>query len=156
MRAEILRWTPNPSTDDEEVGTGGHWETYQDPYTGEFYNKWIPDTTPDNPSTPENESKAITVPCSARGIISRAAQSGGTKEEFGDMYLGVDAVRMTLPARINISKRDRVTNIREARTGKVVWQEDGKPVIFNVDGVVPLFDPFNKHIENFVVLERVE
>lgn len=158
MSAEILHYLEQGSTEESPGGSGGTWETSQDPLTGEIRNVWVPDSIPDDPDTPENEASVITVPCIARGIISAGVQSGGTDEIFGDLYMSSDNVRMTVPAWVEISENDRVTNIREAKTGKVVWKNrvyDNSPTVFNVNGVTPLFDPFNRHIENFILLEKV-
>ena len=84
----------------------------------------------------------------------------GTTERFTShgVLESVDYVKMTFPRFIKISKRDRITNIRN-RKGQVVWAEeehDGSPTVFNVMGVTPVLDPFGNWIENFALLARSE
>jgi hypothetical protein len=69
---------------------------------------------------------------------------------------------MFFPAGYRITKRDRVTNIRNAR-GQIIWKEEEmenegvyKSTTFDVLGVTPVLDPFGNHIENYALLERAE
>lgn len=163
MNAEVLRYTG--------VTTGGvapgTWANNQDPITGEILNKWEPIKQVDNPDTEVNESAEppYTINCIARGVVSGGVQAAGTTQKFGDNYQNIDFVHMWTPPHIQLTKRDQVTNIR-SKNGQVVWLDeeyideeypDGtRPTIFNVNGVTPIFDPFNRHIENFVLLEKAE
>jgi hypothetical protein len=72
---------------------------------------------------------------------------------------------MWVPAGVKISKRDRVTNIRDPR-GRIIWKDEefsdptdpesiARASVFNVNGVTPLFNAFNRHTESFVLLENV-
>jgi hypothetical protein len=157
MNAEVLRWEGIDTGDSDDV-TQGHWDTYQDPISGEILNTWVPGQATDDPSTPENEfSDPYTIDCLARGIVDGGIRVSGSTERFGDTYENIEFVKLWTPSRINLTKRDRITNIRDRRNGTVVWTEpDGSPVKFNVNGVTPLFDAFNRHIESFVLLERAE
>lgn len=146
--------TPNP---DEY----GEWVDSQDPLTGEIVKVWVP-ATPDNPSTPPDESITVdTFACLARGIVDGGIRVAGTTERFGDSYENIDFVKMWTPSRVLISKRDRITNIKDS-TGHIRWIDEESSVdatratVFNVNGVTPLFDAFNRHVENFVLLERAE
>lgn len=157
MSAELLRTVTQADLDSDSDPTGGNWVQIQDPITGAILNQWVPGA--DDPETPEYEATPVTVDCVARGIVSGGIRASGTAENFGDTYENIDLVRLWTPARVQITKRDRVTNIREKRGGRVVWldEESGdSPTVFNVNGVTPLFDAFNRHIENFVLLERAE
>lgn len=158
MNAEILGWSEVTEGDNDDV-TPGSWDTYQDPITGEIFNDW---TAADDPSTPDvNEAGTSlrTVECIARGIVDGGIRVAGTTERFGDTYENIDYVKMWVPAYVKITKRDRVTNIRDRKGGNVIWRDeerDGEPpTVFNVNGVTPLFDAFNRHVESFVLLERV-
>lgn len=158
MEAELVP----PDYEVTEIPDGspsGYFESYQDPLTFEILRRWVPT---DDPETPEDESggrTALTFPCMARGIIDGGIRVAGTTERFGDTYENIDYVRLKVPAHVRITKRDRVTNIREKKGGIVLWRDeegDGKPTIFNVNGVTPVLDGFNRHIENFVLLERAD
>lgn len=165
MNAEVLRWSGITSGGTEEV-TQGTWETYQDPITGEVLNRWVPGSETDNPATPVDETvEPFTIDCVARGIVDGGIRVAGTTERFGDTYENIDHVKLWTPPSVRLSKRDRITNIRAKKNGQVVWQDeeygitesgDFRPTIFNVNGVTPLFDAFNNHVENFVLLERAE
>lgn len=156
MKADILRQnrtTPNPVPEGS-----GSWTYNQDPDTGEVIRKW--QSYKDNPDTPQNESEVLeSFRCVARGIIDGGIRVAGTTERFSDMYENVDYVKISFPASVKISKRDRVTNIRDPR-GNIIWKEEehpgSPPTVFNVMGVTPVIDPFGRHIESQALLERAE
>lgn len=146
----------------------GEWVDSQDPLTGEIVRVWKPFVEPlDDPTTPEDESaiKIGTVPCIARGIVDGGIRVAGSTERFGDTYENIDWVKLWLPPHVKISKRDRVTNIRDVR-GHIRWVDEEltdprttevpKATVFNVNGVTPLFDAFNDVVEQFVLLEKAE
>lgn len=149
MNAELLRWTAVSSTSLDPIGTGGTWTTYQDPITLEVMNKWVPETlVPDNTGTVENEYEPVTISCLARGLSSR--------EIFGSSYDNVEIVKLWVPAGIDLSKSDRITNIRDKKNGTVLWKDGDKPTVFNVSGITPSLDPWNRHVQDFVLLERAD
>lgn len=154
MQADIIRAAGTT----EDTNNPGTWVTEQDPDSGEIIRVWKP---ADNPDTPTDESLGTqeTFPCEARGIIDGGIRVAGTTERFGDMYQGVDYVRIAFPANVRISRRDRITNIRDKR-GNVIWREeervDNAPTVFSVTGVAPVIAPFVGHVENVALLERIE
>jgi hypothetical protein len=161
MNAEILRQVDvtgeDPVTGNNST-TSGTWVGSQDPITGAILNEWRPEVIPDNPDTPYTETVS-TINCLARGIVDGGIRVAGTTERFGDTYENIDYVKLWTPTSVRLSKRDQVTNIRDKRNGTIIWldeeYEDGdRPTIFNVNGVTPLFDAFNRHVENFVLLEK--
>lgn len=162
MNAEVLK--PVGITEGDPVldSTAGMWQTTQDPITLEVRYEWVPNTaTPDNPDTVPNEFVPETIDCLARGVMSSGVALTGTGERFGEFYQSLEYVRLWVPASVIITKRDRVTNIREKRGGKVVWVDEEfgggtRATVFNVTGSTPLFDPFNKHTQNLVYLERAD
>lgn len=161
MNAEVLRRVgDNPATPEQD-NEGGAWESYQDPITGEILNRWVPTDAQSVPLPDGSTEPVRTIPCMARGIVDGGIRVAGTTERFGDTYENVDYVKLWVPARVKISKRDRITNIRDRKNGTVIWVDeeygDGfRPTVFNVNGVTPLFDAFNRHVENYVLLERVD
>lgn len=159
MEAEVLRWEGITHSDSTTVDQSGDWETYQDPISFEILKRWVPGRS-DDPSTLENETASfVTIPCMARGLIDGGIKLNPTGESFGDTYTNIDTVRLKVPAHVLLTKRDRITNIRESKGGKVLWKDeegDGGATVFNVNGVVPVLDGFNRHIENFVFLERAD
>lgn len=154
MKADILRQNrtvPNPP--DPE----GSW-VYRQDESGEIIREWQSASAVDNPGTGENEGLE-SFRCEARGIIDGGIRVAGTTERFSDMYENVDYVKMSFPASVRISKRDRITNIRDPK-GNIIWKEEEQPsappTVFNVMGVTPVIDPFGRHIESQALLERAE
>lgn len=146
-----------------DLGQYGEWVKSQDPLTGEIVRVWKPYDDPATPSVNEDTLGIGTIPCIARGIVDGGIRVAGTTERFGDMYENIDFVKMWVPANVIISKRDRVTNIKDA-SGRVRWLDEEfvdprttdtpKATVFNVNGVTPLFNAFNDMTEQFVLLER--
>lgn len=144
-----------------DQGKYGQWVESQDPLTGQVVRVWEPNL--DNPQTPEDEDTMHigVIPCIARGIVDGGIRVAGTTERFGDTYENIDFVKMWIPASYNVSKADRITNIRDA-TGRIRWLDEEFPdtgpraTVFNVNGVTPLFNAFNQMTEQFVLLERAE
>ena len=156
MKADILRQTATGFTPTVE----GSWKSEQDPLTGEIIRRWIPIDS----DTGTAGTQAFSMSCLARGVVSGGVQSSGTTEAWGEIYENIDSVRLWFPASKILSKRDRITNIRHGKTGQIFWIEEElgptagvfKPTIFEVDGVIPLFDPFGRHVENFAILNRAD
>lgn len=160
MNAEVLRQVgDNPANFDEDPDNDtGTWESYQDPITGAILNRWVP-TDPQNEPLPSSPSGPVrTIDCLARGVTGSGIQAKGSDEQFGETYRNIEVVQMWVPASVRLSKRDRVTNIRSKKGGAVVWMDEeygDRPTVFDVDGIVPQFDPFNNHTHNLVFLTKV-
>jgi len=158
MRATLLRKSDNyngeGATDSNFIGG---WTESQDPLTGEIVRVWAPVVElPDNPNTPEFDPSTSTINCVARGYST--SNRFTSTQVFGDVYKNIDVVRMWTPTSVFINKGDRVTNIRTPE-GTILWVDDYSPpqaTQFNVIGATPQIGPFNKHTENFIMLERAE
>lgn len=154
MKADILRQgDDNPETPEYD----GTWVTRQDPDSGEIVREWQPN---DKTVGGDNSSSVLEdFKCIARGFLNSGLRGAGTTERFSELYEGVDYVSMKYSPSVKISKRDRITNIRDLK-GNIIWVEEERsdlaPTIFNVAGVVPVIDAFGKHIENVALLERAE
>lgn len=161
MKASVLKQGQEVYNPVDPSNYGDYVEV-QDPLTGEIVRVWQP--YPDMPDTPDvDESvKYLSIPCLARGIVDGGIRVAGTTERFGDTYDNIDYVKMWTPAHIRLTKRDRITDIRGV--GGTYWLDEEferpgippKATIFNINGVTPLFDAFNRHIENFILLERAD
>jgi hypothetical protein len=158
MKADILRQSDGEFTPTAE----GEWKDYQDPITGEIIRKWYP--VGDDPGTSViNEGDPLsTFQCMARGIVGSGLRGDGTGKQWGDVYVDTDFCRIEYPSSVILTKRDRVTNIRN-RKGKILWlEEEISPTspsvftstVFDVKGVTPLIDPFGQHTSNVAMLER--
>jgi hypothetical protein len=137
----------------------GEFVENQDPLTGEIVRIWVP--FPDDTNTPDDETVTLgRVPCLARGIVDGGIRVAGSTENFGATYQNMEFIKMWTPAGIQLTKNDRITNIRNHH-GHIMWVDEEFPgtmksTTFNVNGVTPLFDAFNRIRENFILLERAE
>lgn len=164
MRATIIRPSA-PNDGPVNPNTVGGWTEKQDPDTGEIVRVWEPvavDFSGDDPNLPNPTAKVDEIWCMARGIVDGGIRAAATTESFDDIYRNVDIINIWVPKRYRITKRDRVTNIR-SKDGTILWRDEElegpgniKATVFNVNGVIPVLDPFNRHLDNFCLLERVE
>ena len=158
MTATVLR----QYVDDDNVtpSQGGYYETVQNPVTGDIERKW-------HEFDPDAAASTIEIPCVVRPFISQTATGAGTVERFAAEYENFDRARMKYPAGYLLSRRDRVTNIRNTATGETIWVEEEQAVldgdsyqvpatIFEIVGVSPVVDPFGAHLENVALLQRAE
>lgn len=157
MKATLLKSGIYTPPDPDQYG---EWVESQDPLTGEIVRVWV--QTPNDPSTPPDESITVNqFRCIARGIVDGGIRVAGTTERFGDSYENIDFVKIWFPANLTITKRDRITNIMDS-SGHIRWLDEessvnpAKATVFNVNGVTPLFDAFNRCVEQFALLERAE
>lgn len=154
MFADVLYQT----VETETAPDSGEWVITHDEDSNEILRTWQSGAT-DQGTSSDASDDLVTFSCLARAIVDGGIRVAGTTERFGDLYEGVDYVRIQFPANIKLSRRDRVTNIRDRR-GNIIWREeersDNAPTIFSVTGVAPIIDPFGKHIESMALLERLE
>lgn len=162
MTATILR-PGSPTGPVVDPNAVGGWVSEQDPDTGEIVRVWQ-EVRVDIPETPdETDYTTFTIKCMARGIVDGGIRAAATTESFDDIYRNVDIINLWVPRKYRITKADRVTNIR-TKDGTLMWRDEEleniavpeRATVFNVNGVVPNFDPFNRHIDNFCLLERAE
>lgn len=151
MTATVLSQTPTGPAD-----ANGHYESRQDPDTGEIIRVWVPED--DDPVTPGTQPRKIR--CMVRGVIDGGIRVAGTTERWTPqgIYDNVDYIKMSFPASVILTKRDRITDITNAE-GEIVWIEeesDSNGTVFDVLGVTPILDPFGKHVENFALLKRAD
>lgn len=146
-----------PTPDPDGYGT---WVRQQDPLTGQIVRVWVP--IPDDPDTDADETVTIgEIPCLARGIVDGGIRVAGTTERFGDTYENIDFVKLWTPSWVTVTKRDRITNIRD-KNGRVAWLDEesianpAHATVYNVNGSTPLFNAFNDLTEWFVLLERAD
>ena len=159
MTCDIIKPAGAPLTTDGSQPSAGSWQYRQNEDSGAIERMWIPDDV----STPNvNEGFVGTVlnniSLIARGVIDGGIRVAGTTERFSEIYENVDWVKATFPKGVPLTKRDRVTNIRNKRGKELIWREeelDGSPAtIFNVMGVTPVLDPFGQLVEQNVLLQR--
>lgn len=139
-------------------------EIRQDPDSGSIERQWVVATNPSGTEalpdlTPNTTDDQVSFPCSVKGFVDGGLRVVGTTERWSSRghIEHVDSVTMKFPPFVNLSARDRVTNIRDKRSGKTIWTEDdGTPTVFEVTGTVPITDMFGKVIEYSTLLNRAE
>ena len=93
--------------------------------------------------------------CLARGILGQGIRVVGSAERYIDEdYEDVEVVKMRTSDK-NLHKGLRVGNIRNGPRGEVLWKNENGPITFIVEGVTPVFDPFNTVIEYDLLLRGV-
>lgn len=107
--------------------------------SGEINRRWLP--------------KAADVACIARGISGGGIRVVGSTERWGDRHEDVEYVK--IQTNYNLSKRDRVTNIRTCH-GQLAWEDRGVSIVFDVVGSTPVIDPFGTLVEYDVLVTRAE
>lgn len=158
MKADVLSQYGNA-----DPSTGLPYNTYIHPESNELIRVWEKGTA-DDPDTPTVDETAIrkTVMCMARSVKSDGMRVNATTEDWGKIVSESDYVNVWYPASsaVVISKHDRITNVRDARTGQVFWMEEEfdtpSPTVFDVIGVEPKFDAFGRLVEWKLTLERAE
>lgn len=102
-----------------------------------------------------------TIRCSARGILGAGIRVVGSTQTFGVDYDDVEWVKMRVGETNLFSdeylvKSYRVGNIRNYRTEYTLWRgPEGNPLVFNIFGISPVFDPFDRVVEYDVLLKGV-
>lgn len=167
MKCDILRQGyVAPPTTDPDAPVEGTYTNEQDPLTHEIIRVWkTTDIIEDNPLTLDvNEANFLTVECLARGIMEGGIRVQGTTERFGELYENVDYVRIWIPSRHVVTKRDRITNIRN-KQGQILWKDEEtnpyatngwRATEFEVTGVTPEIDPFGRHTANVLMVQKAE
>jgi hypothetical protein len=169
MKANVLKPLAGDVIDDPAQpnppvipGAIGHWEYSQDPDSGAIEKKWVGDVI-DDPITPDIDESNLyynlnDVRCEVRGVMQGGIRVAGTTQRYSEIYENVEWANATFDKSVNITKNDKVTNIRNA-DGLLIWRNeegDGGPTTFNVMGVTPALDPFGKLTEWKVLLQRAE
>lgn len=167
MVADILKPLGDNTEDpDLPVAPGdklGHWEYTQDPDSGAIERVWV-GSIPDDPDTPDidessNNYTLTNVKCEVKGVMSGGIRVAGTTQRFDDIYENIEWLNSNWPKDANITKNDKVTNIRNYR-GELIYSNEERreagPTIFDVMGVTPVTDPFGQIVSQSVLLKRSE
>jgi hypothetical protein len=154
------------TADDGNLDTGtptGRYEYKQDPDSGAIIRVWVPatDDTPESQqAVEEGLMEGRRFKCMARGFTDGGIRVAGTTERFSSRGTidTVDFINIKFPKNVILTRRDRVTDIRNSEN-ELLWKEeefDDSATIFEVNGVTPIMDPWGKHIENSALLQRAE
>jgi len=158
LTAQILVQGEDTRDDTETLNQNGSYQYQQDPDTGALVRRWVAEQDIDLTQDGNQGVQGSRVPCIVRGVVDGGIRVAGTTERYtpGGLYENVDFARMQFPAGITITKRDKITDIRNIR-GDLIWKEeefDNSATVFDVLGVTPIVDPFGNHIENVALLQR--
>lgn len=161
MKATVLR--QNFATASSPIDIGAYYDVKQDPISGAIIRNW---TSSDPDILPAVQEDIV---CMVEGIVDGGIRVAGTTERFTPIYENVDWARMTFPKSVTISKRDRITNIRNAQTDELIWKEEevatynsstkaytAPATVFEVLGVTPITDPTGRATEYIALLQRAE
>jgi hypothetical protein len=174
MKADILKSVYFTDTDSDETptppvdaGVLGYWEYHQDPDSGAIEKEWVGSVV-DDPTTPDiDESSSDYIlkdqPCEIRGIMEGGIRVAGTTTRFSETYENVEWVKGTFSPHTDITKGDKVTNIRN-QDNVLIWrnEENVQPweasgaTTFNDMGVTPVLDPFGQLVEWSALMQRAE
>lgn len=155
MKATLIRISTGVEHNDEP---GWHYEWKQDPDSGAMVQVEVEDDI-STPDVDESIDGLVDFEAQIRGVIDGGIRVAGSTETFDKIYTAVEWVKMAFPPNFTITRRDQVTNIKESKSGKIIFVEEegrGGPTVFNVMGVTPIMDPFGQHVENFTLLQRAE
>lgn len=156
MVATVIPRLPQSGT----AATGpGSYERRQDEDSGQIYNVFMPGAPP---KPGQASTGQFEIDLFARGFTDLGFRSSANLESYIKGQYNIREVIECFwsPGTLNdnIGRQALVTNIRDKRTGRVLWteQDTGVPTTFQVQGVTPLFDPFGRMREWISVLTRAE
>jgi hypothetical protein len=94
-----------------------------------------------------------------RSILGGGIRVVGSTEDWDDEYMDINWAKLRTSTLV--SKRHRITNIRDAITGETLWKQidnDGNEsaIIFDVQGIQPVIDGFGSVVEYDVLLRGVQ
>lgn len=113
-----------------------------------------------NDETGESESHWViddTVNAYVFPYLDGGIRGAGTNERFTEYYWNDEFLRIKTSK--ELSKRWRITNIRNKKTGKVIYQEQitGAPTVYNVSGSAPVVNPVTGGIDEWLsTMERAQ
>lgn len=153
-------------TDSDTVaapGAAGTYEMVSDPDSGEIKTVWVPaNTTAPAGYTPnhQNTEGNFDTPCYARGFTDLGYRSSSATENYKDSdYQAVLTIQLDYPADVILTRSSFITNIRPgAELVDYFWLDEDtqNPIVFEVQGVTPVHDPFGKLLRNTAILKRAE
>jgi hypothetical protein len=99
------------------------------------------------------------------GVLTKGVRGAAISENWTNDYEPVERVKMFIastiidpdPIRpIRITRRFRVSNIRDRATNQILYFDDQeRPLEFNIEGIIPINDPFGKIVEHEILMRGV-
>lgn len=113
-----------------------------------------------NDETGESESHwelDHTVNCYVFPYLDGGIRGAGTNERYTEYYWNDEFLRIKTSK--ELSKRWRITNIRNKKTGVIIYQEQitGDATVYNVNGSAPVVNPLTGNIDEWLsTMERAQ
>lgn len=148
---------PKFTASHQDVSTAaGTYTRVQDPDSLEVRMEFVPDA----PDAPSGNVASFETPCYVRAYTALGYRSSANREIWVQQdYQAIEAVQFDYPKGVLLNRQTLVTNIRGHRNlHDWLWlnEDTGQPVVWEVQGVSPVHDPFGKYIRNTTVLRRAE
>lgn len=99
------------------------------------------------------------------GVLTRGVRGAAVSESWSKDYEAEERAKMFIASTlidtdpinpVTLTRRFRVSNIRDRSTGQVLWlNDDNSALEFNIEGIIPINDPFGKIVEYEVLLRGV-
>lgn len=144
---------PNQNIDTRVAGT---YQRVQDADSGEVRMKFVPDPSVTDPQV----SSRFEIKCYARAYTALGYRSSANRESIVQQdYQAVESIQFDYPKSVLLNRQALITNIRGHESlDDWFWlnEDTGNPIVWEVQGVSPVHDPFGKHIRNTTVLKRAE
>lgn len=112
-----------------------------------------------------DKENPIVVQNLTEAVLTRGIRGATIGETWTEDYIPEDSAKMFIattlidPDPINpvvLTRRFRISNIRDRATDRVLWLDDeGKPLEFNISGIVPINDPFGKIVEYEILMKGI-
>lgn len=139
----------------------GYFKRVQDDITGAVTTEWVAATSA--PAGYALTTGQYEIRCYARGYTDLGYRSSANREVYikGE-YNIMNAIQFDFPADVELNLQSLITNIRTAPdptdTKYLLWVDHAteKPIVWQVQGVTPVYDPFGKLLRNTTVLLRSE
>lgn len=140
------------------AGQSGYFKRDQDPDSGQITTVWVPNQS--DPSTGREVSAQFDVRCYARGYTNLGFRSSANREIYvkGEYNIN-ESIQFDFPLTVVINNQSLVTNIRGTKDGTDffwLYEDTVRPVVWEVQGITPVTDPFGKALRYTTVLKRSE
>lgn len=142
------------------AGSKGKYVRRQDPDSGEVLTVWEEEASP----TATTPSAEYDIRCYARAYTALGYRSSANRESWVQQdYSAIESIQFDYPKGVVLNRQTLITKLRSHQNYAAdfagwLWpnEDTGQPIVWEVQGVSPVHDPFGKHIRNTTVLKRSE
>lgn len=141
---------------DIDAPVKGTYKRVQDPDSGEVSTVFVEDPATTDPTA----VSSYDIRCYARAYTALGYRSSANRESWVQQdYQSIESIQFDYPKGVLLNRQTLVTKLRgHQNLQDWLWlnEDTGKPIVWEVQGVSPVHDPFGKHIRNTTVLKRAE